>query len=104
MRPLAIGGRRKPALLRVMHEGTIGAGFAEIEVGPEIMRAEALKEFAVGAGARRQFSCALAVGKQHRAFVILHVGGPDAIDLVQQRGFIEMKAACGELRFHRGDG
>ena len=74
LRPFTFGRWREPALLRVVHSRPIGTGFTEIKMRPEIMRAETFKEFAVGTGTRRQFGRAFAVRKQHRAFMIFHMG------------------------------
>ncbi len=73
-RPLAVGRRCEPALLWIVHERAVGAGFAQVKVRPEIMGAEALEKLAVSTGARGQFGGAFTVGKQHRAFIVFHVG------------------------------
>jgi hypothetical protein len=64
------------------------------------MRAQALEELAAGAGARRQFSGAFAVGKEPRTIVVLHGGRPDAVDFIQQGGFVEPETARRQLHLH----
>ena len=76
-RPGAVISRRKPAFLGVVHERHVGAPFAQVEVRPEIVGIQAFEEFAQRAGARGKFGGAFAVGKQHRAFMIAHMHGPD---------------------------
>ena len=94
----------EPAFLRIVHEGAVGACFPEVEVGPEVVRAEPLEEFAERAGACSQFGCPLAVGKQHRAVPVTDMHRPDGLDGVQPRGLVEVEPARSELGLHRPDG
>jgi hypothetical protein len=103
-RPPAVSRWREPALLRIVHERTVGARLAQVKVGPEIVGAEALEELAVGTGARSQFSCAFAVRKQHRAFIVFHVSRPDAVDFMQQGGLIEFETTRSQLLLHGFNG
>ena len=103
-RPCTIGRMGEPAFLRIMHERPVGAGLAEIEMGPEVMRAEPLEKFAQRTGARRQCGCTLAVCKQHRAVMVLHMTGPDRFDRIEPGGFVEMEAARRQLGLHGADG
>ena len=83
LRPVAVFRRCKPALLRVMHVGRVGAGGSKMKMGPEIMRAQALEKFAQRAGAGGELGRAFAVGKQHRAFAVTYMDRPDRFDGIE---------------------
>lgn len=102
--PRAVVGRGEPAFLRVMNERTLGARLAEIEVGPEIVAAQALEEFAERARTRGKFGCALAVGEQQRTILIAHVHRPDVLGRIEPGAFFEEEAARRQLLLHGGDG
>ena len=100
----AIFRQRKPAFAWVVGEFAVGNSIAKVVVVPEIIARQALEILAERAGVGGQFGRALAVGEHQVAGAIAHMHGPDVIDRIQPRAFLDVEAAGQQFGLHRGNG
>ena len=87
-----LAGDGKPLLVRVMHKLAFGDFFAEVEMRPEIIGAEALEKFAQRTRARGKLGAALAIAEEACAIAIGDMHRPDVFDFIEPGTLFNMKA------------